>query len=65
MLYNQINSEVQEYRVVGEDIEKRSLKNLALHYISYRDDGSLAYTQYQNSENMTDVSAALKILVHL
>ena len=64
-LYSQLSWDTQEYRIIGADIEKRSLKNLALHYLSYIDSGKIAYAQYQKSKNMTDISAALKILVHL
>ncbi len=34
-IYTTISKDLDAYRIVGDDIQKRSLKNLALSYLSY------------------------------
>jgi aminopeptidase N len=49
-------------------VAKRSLKNVALHYLSHLDDPTvrdIALTQYEQADNMTDRLAALNALTLL
>ncbi|MEA3465192.1 MAG: aminopeptidase N, partial [Thermodesulfobacteriota bacterium] len=57
-----------EYRLDPQSIGQRNLKNLCLAYLGTLDDGvmvDLVYAQYQHSDNMTDVSAALTIMADI
>jgi aminopeptidase N len=54
------------YRIDGRSIGRRSLRNVSLSYIAARDarDGArLAMVQFEAQQNMTDVLAALSVLV--
>jgi aminopeptidase N len=54
------------YRIDGRSIGRRALRNVALAYIAARDwrDGArLAMVQFEAQQNMTDVLAALSVLV--
>ncbi|MCH2188906.1 DUF3458 domain-containing protein, partial [Candidatus Gracilibacteria bacterium] len=63
-LYDALSQDIGDYRVVSEDIQKRSLKNTLLSYMTYLDTGKRAYTQYKSANNMTDTASALKDIVH-
>ena len=55
------------YSSSGDAIAKRSLKNLALHFIALESDAealSLVETQFNAADNMTDELAAFRALVH-
>jgi aminopeptidase N len=57
----------QAYAATADAIARRSLKNVALAYLMLLEDESLitaCYNQYQASNNMTDVMAALTQLVN-
>lgn len=61
------NESFQQYRPVAEDIAKRCLKNLCLDYLSLQnsfDVEAMCYQQYEGANNMTDESAAFRIIVH-
>ncbi|PHM37922.1 aminopeptidase N [Xenorhabdus innexi] len=51
------------YRVDHQDIAKRSLRNICLHYLAFIEDKTqadkLVATQYYQADNMTDTVAAL------
>ena len=53
------------YRVEAADIAERSLKNTVLNYLVLLDDEKveLCHAQYQQADNMTDQSAALRALL--
>jgi aminopeptidase N len=58
----------KEYQVKATDIARRSLKNTVLNYLVLLDDEDnenveLCYSQYQQANNMTDQSAALRALL--
>jgi len=56
-----------QYRTEAADIARRSLKNTCLGYLLLLDDEEsrdLAYQQYYAQDNMTDVLAALTVLVN-
>ncbi len=55
-----------EYNLLPESMGKRSLRHQALSYLMYVDGlgDSLARTQYQSADNMTDQITAFKSLVH-
>ena len=60
-------SQGQAYAASGEQIARRSLKNIALAYLMQNDGEqaiALAQAQYQEADNMTDASAALAVLVN-
>jgi aminopeptidase N len=55
------------YRFHADDVARRSLKNVALAYLSELDEPALlelAETQFANANNMTDTQAALASLVN-
>lgn len=55
------------YAYDGEQVARRSLKNICLDYLAELDEamiGSLIAKQYQRADNMTDRLAALKALVN-
>ncbi|EGV52280.1 aminopeptidase N [endosymbiont of Riftia pachyptila (vent Ph05)] len=59
------NREQGEYRIEPADIGRRSLRNLALHYLMAAGSEQalqLCLAQYQAGHNMTDVLAALALL---
>jgi aminopeptidase N len=61
------NQESEEYRIDAASIGRRSLKNLCLGYLMQIDDQQsrqLCADQYANSQNMTDVMAALSLLAN-
>jgi aminopeptidase N len=61
----QANQSSQAYRFNAEEMARRSLKNVALAYLMTLDDPDLqqlCIEQYQQSNNMTDVMAALSLL---
>jgi len=63
----EVNSEPEEYAVKAEAIARRQLKNTALNYLLLLEDKQWfdrCLAQYSNSDNMTDVSAALRALVN-
>ncbi|HAD07906.1 MAG TPA: aminopeptidase N [Porticoccaceae bacterium] len=63
----QAESKNQSYAASGEQIARRSLKNIALAYLMQSDGEpaiDLAHAQYQHADNMTDASAALAVLVN-
>lgn len=54
-----------EYNLSPASMAERFLSNQALSYLMYVDDGeTLAKTQYQSADNMTDQMAAFRSLVH-
>lgn len=53
-----------EYKVESGDIANRSLKNLCLYYLGYIENSERAYNQYKSSNNMTDESAAFRVLLN-
>ncbi|MDM3870317.1 aminopeptidase N [Porticoccus sp. W117] len=59
------NQVSEPYEPSAAQIAKRSLKNVALGYLMLADDDaiSLARSQYDNANNMTDSAAALALLV--
>jgi aminopeptidase N len=60
----QTNSQ-DEYDLSPESMAKRFLRNQALFYLMYGEQGAqLANRQYQSADNMTDQMAAFKLLVH-
>lgn len=72
-LFHQVylrNHQQGVYLPDAKNIGQRALKNAALTYLGFlgtEDQGrsaSLAYEQFSNAGNMTDQSAALRILVH-
>ncbi|MGH1470088.1 MAG: aminopeptidase N [Cellvibrionaceae bacterium] len=57
----------EDYQATAEQIAKRSLKNIALQYLSLLSDDRYvehAITQYKTSNNMTDTLAALRAIVN-
>jgi aminopeptidase N len=61
------NQPSQVYSVEEAQIAQRSLKNTALSYLMLQEDDSSRFScveQFNSSENMTDVMAALSALVH-
>lgn len=63
----QANIDNNAYEVNADAIAQRSLKNTVLNYLMLLEQDKWAeccYEQYQNSDNMTDVSAALRALVN-
>ena len=64
-VYNRFNMPV-DYKPDAEQIGRRSLKNAALGYLMLvgNDGVSLAWSQYQQADNMTDKAAALSALVN-
>jgi len=66
MVYQQ-NQETGKYRIVPQDIARRSLKNVVLSYLMMLDDElphQMCLSQYQAGENMTDVMAAFSLINH-
>ncbi|WP_273432746.1 aminopeptidase N [Chitinibacter tainanensis] len=64
--YQQLN-DGSPYRYGGEQVARRSLKNVCLDYLAELDEamiGSLLAEQYRKADNMTDRLAALKALVN-
>ncbi|WP_445493948.1 aminopeptidase N [Photorhabdus sp. SF281] len=60
VVYNAIN--IGAYRVDHQDIAKRSLRNICLYYLAFGSQeqaDKLISNQYHQSDNMTDVLAAL------
>ena len=55
-----------EYNLLPESMGKRSLRHQALSYLMYLDEvgSSIAKSQYQTADNMTDQITAFKSLVH-
>jgi len=53
------------YQVEADDIARRSLKNTVLNYLTLLDDIKIefCFEQYQQANNMTDQSAALRALI--
>ena len=64
-VYNRFNTPV-DYKPDAEQIGRRSLKNAALGYLMLvgKNGVSLAWSQYQQADNMTDKAAALSALVN-
>ena len=64
-VYSRFNTPV-DYKPDAEQIGRRSLKNAALGYLMLvgKDGVSLAWSQYQQADNMTDKAAALSALVN-
>ena len=63
----QQNQEAGEYRIVPQDIARRSLKNVVLSYLMTLDDElaqQMCLSQYRAGENMTDVMAAFSLICH-
>ncbi|WP_028454814.1 aminopeptidase N [Chitinilyticum litopenaei] len=64
--YQQLN-DGQPYHYNGEQVARRSLKNVCLDYLAELDEGmtgDLLARQYQKADNMTDRLAALRALVN-
>ncbi|WP_410499092.1 aminopeptidase N [Chitinibacter sp. S2-10] len=64
--YQQLNDGTP-YHYNGEQVARRSLKNVCLDYLAELDEamvGSLLADQYRKADNMTDRLAALKALVN-
>ena len=54
------------FSIAADSIGRRALKNLALGYLmqtGHQDAISLCWSQFENADNMTDVIAAMKLLV--
>ena len=64
-IYNRFNTPI-DYRPEADQIGRRSLKNAALGYLMLVGDtgAELAWSQYQQADNMTDKAAALSALVN-
>lgn len=65
-LYQRL-SESTAYTPSAEGIAKRSLKNTALSYLMLLEDSNIheaCIKQYDNADNMTDMMAAMRALVH-
>lgn len=63
--YAALNKLQKEYAYNSEDIAERKFKNVCLAYLSQLSENiSIAEKQYQQSNNMTDVLAALDCLTH-
>ena len=60
------NTAQDEFNLLPESMGKRSLRHQVLSYLMYVDElgESLAKTQYQSADNMTDQITAFKSLVH-
>ncbi|WP_028451803.1 aminopeptidase N [Chitinilyticum aquatile] len=64
--YQQLN-DGQPYHYSGEQVARRSLKNICLDYLAELDEsmiGELLAQQYRKADNMTDRLAALRALVN-
>ena len=65
-LYNELSSDA-DYKFNAEQAGKRSLRNLALSYLTARGDDfavQTAFMHFNNADNMTDSIAALALLAH-
>ncbi len=63
----EINSGVQPYRADAEGIARRALKNTCLGYLLRTSNAhylQVCKEQFDNADNMTDVAAALRLLVN-
>ncbi len=59
-------SQLQEYRIIHEDIGKRALKNICLNYLAFGNKAEAdtkVSRQFQQADNMTDTMAALAAAV--
>ena len=61
-IYDSLNLKI-DYKLEAKDIWDRKLKNVALKYLTSLWDMSLASSQYNSANNMTDVIWALSCLV--
>jgi len=62
-----LNLSDKPYRPTGDDIAQRALKNICLAYLMLPENNemvSLCQNQFDHSNNMTDVDAALRALVN-
>lgn len=62
------NQSSQSYRFYADEMAQRSLKNTALAYLMALEESELqqlCVSQYQQSNNMTDVMAALSLLANI
>ncbi|MEX2488655.1 MAG: aminopeptidase N [Pseudomonadales bacterium] len=62
-----LNDVEEEYEPTAEAIGRRALKNIALAYLMQPDDTDMVpvcVTQFEQADNMTDTSAALRALVN-
>ncbi len=62
-----LNQSDKAYAPEADDIAQRALKNIALSYLMQPDDTemvNLCVQQFENSDNMTDTSAAIRALVN-
>ncbi|MCP4913179.1 MAG: aminopeptidase N [Oligoflexia bacterium] len=65
-LYEKLNSELKEYKLDGDSIAKRSLKNTLLGYLaSLENRHDLIFTQFENANNMTDEISAFNIIANI
>ena len=67
-LYDQLSSQEKEYSIDSESIGRRSLKHLALYYLtSLKKDKytKLAFDQFNNATNMTETVSALCALADI
>ncbi len=62
-LYHQLN-ETKTFELSQEAMGKRALKNILLGYIAWTNQSELAFNQYKNANNFTDLIGALTVLVH-
>lgn len=63
----ELNQNIGAYSKTSDAIAQRSLKNAALHLLSYHQEQSavkIARLQYTMADNMTDRAAALSVLTH-
>ncbi len=67
-VYEENNNLAEAYQFTMQEIGKRRLRNLCLHYLAQLPEGKdLAYRQYQSAcqHNMTDTMAALRSLINI
>jgi len=62
-IYEELNDN-KEYKIETKEIAKRKLKNAVLKYINYLDNWSIAFVQYNNSNNMTDTMSAFTNIIN-
>ena len=61
--YDSLNLPVA-YDLSSDAMARRKLKNTLLSYLNALNDDTLAYTQYENADNMTDRLSALSLLAN-
>lgn len=62
-LYQEVNQKT-DFDLSQEAMAKRALKNILLGYIAWTNQSDLAYGQYKNANNFTDLMGAMNVIVH-